>query len=298
MLRLFGRDGSCRPRSAILVATQVVEQSLDLDFDLMVTELAPVDLVLQRSGRLHRHAERARPARLQEPTLWLRAPSRDTHGVPAFGASEFIYDYTALLRTWSVLRGRSQISVQTDLETLVEAVYSDQTLAELGGEPGWEEEYARRLAVEQSARAKQWAQAVSVLIPPPSSGDAITVDAEAHLVEDDPRVHRDFRAATRLGVPSVTTCSSIVSRRELTLDREGGEVADLEADGPRLTARLRESSCALSSRVSPASFEELPPAVAKNGVLAISPHGLEQGRHDRQFEVRLDPYLGVLGGGE
>lgn len=70
VLARFGRGST--DRSGVLVATQVIEQSLDLDFDLMVTDLAPVDLVIQRAGRLCRHERGPRP--IAGPELLLLSP--------------------------------------------------------------------------------------------------------------------------------------------------------------------------------------------------------------------------------
>ena len=102
-------DGSApgRPRRMIVVATQVAEQSLDIDFDLLVTDLAPMDLVIQRIGRLHRHARRTsqRPPRLRAPRCvvtgiddWTANPP-----VPDKGSS-YVYGRHLLLRSAAIIR--------------------------------------------------------------------------------------------------------------------------------------------------------------------------------------------------
>lgn len=80
VLDLFGSaSGMAERRGKILVATQVVEQSLDLDFDLLLSDLAPVDLLIQRAGRLCRHmrdalGNRAKTEERGTPKLWIFSP--------------------------------------------------------------------------------------------------------------------------------------------------------------------------------------------------------------------------------
>jgi len=104
------------------VGTQVLEQSLDLDFDLLVSQWAPADVLVQRLGRLHRH-ERERPAGLAAPEAWLLQPRRDGDGLPDFGASAAVYDEYILLRTWQLLHDRSTLTLPADTETLIEGCY-------------------------------------------------------------------------------------------------------------------------------------------------------------------------------
>ena len=73
VLKIFGEGGG-RDGTKILIATQVAEQSLDLDFDVIATDLAPIDLVLQRAGREWRHAGRSRS--VSEPVLLMARPRR------------------------------------------------------------------------------------------------------------------------------------------------------------------------------------------------------------------------------
>lgn len=115
VLDLFGKDTMSRPEKFILVATQVVEQSLDVDFDHMITEIAPMDLLLQRSGRLYRH----RP-RQQDPVLHILAPAP---GEDKFGGTGHVYADKPLLRTVALLADRNEIALPEDFRILIERTY-------------------------------------------------------------------------------------------------------------------------------------------------------------------------------
>lgn len=66
----IGKGGK-RPQFKIIIGTQVIEQSLDIDFDVLITDLAPMDLLLQRMGRLHRHSDTKRPENLRKSQVYV-----------------------------------------------------------------------------------------------------------------------------------------------------------------------------------------------------------------------------------
>lgn len=115
LLAAVGKKSSYNDRNRlIVVGTQVIEQSLDLDFDFMVTELCPMDLLLQRSGRLHRHP-RIRPDRLKKAELTILRP--------ADSKSSIIYSEWILKRTEKYLP--EELVIPECIPYLVSRVYDD-----------------------------------------------------------------------------------------------------------------------------------------------------------------------------
>lgn len=142
-----------------MVGTQVLEQSLDIDVDLMVTDLAPVDLMLQRIGRLHRHRrgedESQRPPRLRTPHVFLTGiEDWSESGLPKpVPVLTRIYSRSRLLRSAAVLGLRPDaptlIEMASAIRPLIEAAYGDA----VPGPPDWHEtiveadrDHARRIA--------------------------------------------------------------------------------------------------------------------------------------------------------
>ena len=120
--------GSGRPERRIVVATQVAEQSLDIDVDLLVTDIAPIDLLIQRIGRLHRHDRLAsdRPRSMREPQVLIRAVASTEPPVLDKGSTA-VYGEKLLLATLAVLLDgvlEKGFERPTDIAPLVHRVYS------------------------------------------------------------------------------------------------------------------------------------------------------------------------------
>jgi CRISPR-associated endonuclease/helicase Cas3 len=132
VLGRFGRAARPKDRAGhILVATQVVEQSLDLDFDLVISDLAPIDLIIQRAGRLWRHMDQRPQAVRPTPEPMLMVVSPDPGAVDAadwlgscLGKAAAVYQNAGILwRSARTLFAQGRIRTPDDLRPMIEAVY-------------------------------------------------------------------------------------------------------------------------------------------------------------------------------
>jgi CRISPR-associated endonuclease/helicase Cas3 len=147
VLQSFGKDsGSAQRAGRLLIATQVVEQSLDVDFDLLVSDLAPVDRLLQRAGRLHRHRRSADGTLQADPAAadargeavlhllcppWTDEPAADWFKA-AFPKAAAVYPHHAQLwLTMRALRGGS-FTMPDDARDLIETVFGEDAQAPPG----------------------------------------------------------------------------------------------------------------------------------------------------------------------
>lgn len=126
----FGKPGWSKraERGRILVGTQVLEQSLDIDADFLISRFAPTDMLLQRMGRLWRHSDTPRSnGALCE--AWLLAPelAAAIEAPPsAFGASAYVYSPYVLCRSLEVWQERAAVNLPSDIRPLIEATYADR----------------------------------------------------------------------------------------------------------------------------------------------------------------------------
>lgn len=199
VLAAFGAQGE-RPQRALLIATQVAEQSLDIDFDFMLSDLAPVDLLLQRAGRLHRHV-RERPAQHAEACLWVAGLQADELPELKETAWGYVYDAYILLRTWALLRHENSLTLPADIDRLVQAVYGDEPLPQDIEDEARErieiESYGEYLAREQKERRESFNIAID-----PAEEPQLAYNGKPRGSEEGEGVGLENK--TRLGAESIT----------------------------------------------------------------------------------------------
>lgn len=291
VLTRFGRDAQ-RPDCALLIATQVVEQSLDIDFDFMLSDLAPVDLLLQRAGRLHRH-NRPRPAAHAQPCLVV-AGLRPDH-LPELKATAwgFVYDPYILFRTWSIASKELQWHLPADIDRLVQAVYDSEPLEE-EDRPEFvktlDVALGEHLAKVQEHRNKSLNVALNVLAEPQNA------------YTDKPRGDEDgddgLRLVTRLGEDSLSVVPIWVGPDGWHLRPDDPAFNPDEVPSDVLAQRICQRQLRLSRKSVVLAL------VAQRGMAAFEGHPLLKhlkpllltdgiARFERQ-QVRLCPQLGLI----
>ncbi len=162
----LGKGDPQRPKGCVLVTTQVAEQSVDLDADLLITDLAPTDMILQRMGRLWRH-DRPRPSAAR-PETWMIPPAMSWGDLRtsdarqlklALGKSAYVYAPYVLLRSYEQWRQQESVNLPGDIRPILERTYA----APAADEPdGWRvlreelEENKRQLAAHAKSATAIW----------------------------------------------------------------------------------------------------------------------------------------------
>lgn len=248
-LEKLSTDKTKRPKKLIVVATQVVEQSLDLDFDYMISAICPMDLLLQRLGRLWRHKDTIRPTGMDKPHMTVLVPD----GVD-YGSTGFVYYELLLQRTNEELQKLTEICLPRDISILVQRVYE--------GAPTNEEQLEAWMSYGMDKEVKEGAAKIKELPLPMQDAFCLSGSDKQDLFSDN---EEDFMAAkTRLGEPSVRI--AVIPTAEFKYLPTNGRVSRKQAK-----EILSWSVSAAAKNIQP---EEL---TCRNGLKAWKGEGLLQG---------------------
>ncbi|MFO8008767.1 MAG: CRISPR-associated helicase Cas3' [Candidatus Brocadiia bacterium] len=210
----FGKGS--KTNGVVAVATQTVEQSLDIDADLMLSDLCPADVLLQRIGRLHRHPEErppeARPREFRRPRCDVLVPeqralepyiSTDGHACGPHGLGTVYEDLRVLEATWRLLEQHDEWIIPAMNREIVEhATHPDalsKLVAELGGR--WPEHANWVLGIRSASRV----QANIILLPRdrPFGQEGFPSDPDCRILtrlgHDDRRVELEEPVAGPFG---------------------------------------------------------------------------------------------------
>jgi CRISPR-associated endonuclease/helicase Cas3 len=286
----FGPGPGDRDR-VVLVATQVIEQSLDVDFDVLLTDLAPIDLLLQRIGRLHRH-QRSRPAALGSPVVHLCGLG--TSGVPD-PESRKVYDPWPVLRSVARLREMDAIELPADIDPLVQHVYGDEPTR--SADPPLLEALERAEARYRRDKATQSELAALSSLPEPHEWG---VGIQATRVDDGAAEIAGPGGATRLGDPSmlVVPVFDLGDRWGVAIDpplcwpkaQSVPELAAQRLANRYIRLRSVDARDAGAGRELPAGWSGQP-ALVRLSPLLLDPQGRCSGE---RVAMTLDPDLGLI----
>lgn len=297
MSRFGPRAGRAERERRVVIATQVVEQSLDLDFDVMVSDLAPIDLLIQRAGRLHRHSRDAQgnpidgPDRRESPVLHILAPQWSDE--PSAGwlsatlpRTAYVYGHVGQLwLSMKILRERGQIAVPDEARLLIESVY---------GETVWEDLPKGLQAVSDRFEGEQRAKASVAGFNTLVVNDGFK-STPTHWIDD-------AVTPTRLSEPTTTV--------RLATERDGAVVPLFDdAKHPWEMSQLSVRSALVATRITGSAEVEERLRVAEEAMrdkgkwsvtLVVQPvgpgtwRGSADDANGRRVEVRYDSRTGLV----
>ena len=292
LLNMLGPDssvGNGRPGQLVVVATQVAEQSFDVDADVLISDIAPVDLLLQRIGRLHRHASHnpGRPANLSAPRTIVTGCTFSENGPPRFvRAFQYVYDRWSLMRTAQLLATPNTVwSIPDDIPPLVAAGYD-----EAGSWPAsWSDDADAALDdAKAKEKARQAAAGLGVLEMPRTN----------HLtgLHSRPAPRTADRVAVRDGEPTrevvmvKRTAGGLVSMTGIPLGAEGELARDQDTALALIgdSVRVRESEDL--GPLGPLPGWAGVPLLARQDALVLDAGGRANGEWG---SVVYDPQLGL-----